>query len=76
MWEMIDDEKAYMSKNISLTGRLPPSLFEESADKPSSRPAVQDSVTSPHGQCLRKGSGSPKTPQKSPKGPPPPPATG
>ena len=49
MREMMDNEKASMSKNIFLVGRLPLSLYEESANKPLPRPAVRDSVASPHG---------------------------
>ena len=63
---MLKEEKESEPDTISLLGRLPHTLDEESADQSPSRPVVRDSVTSPAGQNSPKGSVSPLGPQKPP----------
>ena len=63
MQELIEEEKAYVSENISLAGRLPPSLYEEPTEKMSPQPAVQDSVPLPLVDILNRDLGYLKTPR-------------
>lgn len=64
--ELVEEKKAFVSEPISLTGRLPPTLYEEEVDELPPRPGVRDSVTSPPGQHSQKGSMLPENPKKPP----------
>ena len=66
MRELVEEENESVPDTISLTGRLPKTLYEEPTSELLSRPRVQDSVTSPAGQPSRKGSVSPENPKKPP----------
>ena len=63
---MEEGERESVPDTISLTGRLPKTLYEESASELPPRPGVRDSVTSPAGQDSQKGSASPKIPARPP----------
>ena len=62
MRELMSEEKASVSEDISLAGRLPLSLSEELTVPP--RPAVRDSAASPTGRHSEQGSGSSEHPKK------------